>query len=78
MPPEQDLEFKSGTSTSIATDIPKTKDHKMDPYTTDPSKLFSVEGMVVVITGGGVSNEFPLPKKLLSKLPYWLAGWLAS
>jgi len=37
----------------------------MDPYTTDPSKLFSVEGMVVVITGGGVSNGFSPQKAAL-------------
>ncbi|EMF12000.1 NAD(P)-binding protein [Sphaerulina musiva SO2202] len=34
----------------------------MDPYTTDPSKLFSVEGMVVVITGGGTGIGLMMTK----------------
>lgn len=33
----------------------------MDPHTVDAAQLFSVKGLVCVITGGGVS---PLPNPL--------------
>lgn len=29
----------------------------MDPNTVDPTKLFGVKGMVVVITGGGTGSS---------------------
>ena len=47
----------------------------MDPNTVDPSKLFSVEGMVVVITGGGVSplSNSSMPRQQLQAHAFRLA-----